>query len=101
MKSLIRNQLNTYKVNIYSDPSLNTTNQFTINHDTNILVISQIFHNYSIGKVHSLIIKPNSSIIEAIVSFKSNVSIHPLKKAGLFFKTPVLIPTTNIYIQII
>ena len=79
MKSLIRNQLNTYKVNIYSDPSLNTTNQYTINHDTNILVISQIFHNYSIGKVHSLIIKPNSSVRILLVT-RINFLEKPINK---------------------
>ena len=101
MKSRIRNQDNAYKIIIYSDETLNATYKYTINHDTNILTISEIFNSHSIGKIHSLISKPNTFIIEARVSFKSNISIHPLKKAGLFFKNPVLIPATNVYIQII
>ena len=100
MKSPNRNKHNTHKVIIYSDPSLNTIHNYTINHDTNILFITQFFKTYSIGTVHLLLVKNTSRFIEATVSFKSNITISHLKKAGLFFKIPVLIPSTNVYIQI-
>ncbi len=101
MKYHNRDKQKTYKISIYSDNSLNSIHKYTINHDSNILFISEIFKTHSIGTVHSLFINHNSPFIEATVSFKSNVVIHPLKKAGLFFKTPVLIPSTNVYIQIL
>ena len=100
MKSRIHNKLNTHKIIIYSDDSINATHKYTINHDTNILFITEFFKNYSIGTVHLLLVKNTSHFIEATVSFNSNIAISHLKKAGLFFKIPVLIPSTNVYIQI-
>lgn len=95
------NKQKRYKICIYSDPSIDSIVKHTINHDTNILFISEFFKTHSIGTVHLLLVKSRSQFIEATVSFKSNVAINPLKKAGLFLKTPVLIPSTNVYIQIL
>jgi len=92
---------NRHRVVIYSDDSIHTTNQYTINHDTNILLLSQLFKTHGIGYIHLLLVQNKPPFIQATVSFNSNIVVRDLKKSGLFFKSPVLIPSTNVYIQIL
>ena len=92
---------NKHRVVIYSDDSIHTINQYTINHDTNILFLSQLFKTHGIGYIHLLLFQNKPPFIQATVSFNSNIVVRDLKKSGLFFKSPVLIPSTNVYIQIL
>ena len=99
MNKLFYKNDNIYKIHIFSDPVINSVYKYDINFESNIILISSILK--PIATVHSLSFNYKTSIVEARVEFRPNYSISYLQKAGLFFKKPVLISNTNVFIQII
>lgn len=90
-----------YSIIIYSNSKINSKYKYDINIHTNILTISQIFQKFLLGYIHIIFVDYSRNRIEATVTFNDNVVLKNLTRNGIFFNQSVLIPDTNVYIQII
>ena len=90
-----------YSIIIYSNAKINSKYKYDINIHTNILTISQIFQKFLLGYIHIIFVDYSRNRIEATVTFNDNVVLKNLTRNGIFFNQSVLIPDTNVYIQII
>ena len=93
-----RRNNNFHNIILFSDDSIVSQNKYNIDIHSNIITVMEIFKHFQIGTVHALFVQYSKNRVEASVSFHKN-SIHYYK--GGTYQKPVLIPHTNVFIQII
>lgn len=89
---------NHHIVIIFSDDSIVSENKYQIDIHSNIITIMDLFKRYFIGTVHTVFVQYSKKRLEASVSFHKNSTL--CNNRGIYQK-PVLIPKTNVFIQII
>lgn len=97
---LYRKKNNIYNVRIFSDHNIKSTHQFNIDVHSNIITIMNLFKQFYVGNVHAIVVQYSRNTIEASVSFNHKY-IQYYKQTSAFKYKPVIIPDTNVFIQLI